>query len=440
MLGRLRKPALALTLGLCAFAWLVPAGEATRAPASARISSAPLLGGINVNFSYASSPGESARVIAEARALHARVIRIEIPWSAFEPLSPGQIEEGPVAATDRFVSDAAAAGIRVLMFVDKTPCWASSAPPAVLAGCSPSSQTEANVWPPTDPADYASFVAYLASRYGPHLAAIEIWNEPDQSNEFYFAGPEKAARYAAILRAAYTAVKQADPQVPVLAGSLVGSNGAFLRALYAAGIKGYYDGLAVHFYNLTLASLRSLHEVQLANGDHTPLWLDEFGWSSCWPAQKIQDELACVTPKVQAANILNAMHALEHSYVAAAVLYKLQDTPGDNFGVLSASGAHKPAFAALASALASPFGSVSRVTLQLTRKGGRVVASGSGPVGDFMHLEAFLGKVLRYRAIFKLDRFNDYSIALPSALGTQGLRVSVFQQWSGPARGAEKSI
>ena len=69
----------------------------------------------------------------------------------------------------------------------------------------------------------------------------------------------------------------------MLAGSLVGSNGLFLRALYAAGIKGYYDGLSVHFYNLTLASLRAIHEMQLANGDSKPLWLDEFGWSSCWP-------------------------------------------------------------------------------------------------------------------------------------------------------------
>ena len=69
----------------------------------------------------------------------------------------------------------------------------------------------------------------------------------------------------------------------MVAGSLVGSNGAFLRALYAAGIKGYYDGLSVHYYHLTLASLRSIHEVQVANGDTKPLWLDEFGWSSCWP-------------------------------------------------------------------------------------------------------------------------------------------------------------
>ena len=104
----------------------------------------------------------------------------------------------------------------------------------------------ANAWPPSNPATYAAFVAYLAQRYGTRLAAIEVWNEPDQANQAYFAGPEKPQRYAAMLRAAYPAIKQANPNVPVLAGSLVGANGVFLRALYAAGIKGYYDGLAVH--------------------------------------------------------------------------------------------------------------------------------------------------------------------------------------------------
>ena len=51
-----------------------------------------------------------------------------------------------------------------------------------------------------------------------------------------------------------------------------------------------------------------------------------------------------------------------------------------------------------------------------------------------MQLEAFQGGVLRYRALFTLDRFNRYSIALPSALGTSGLQVRVYQYWAGPSR------
>ncbi len=71
---------------------------------------------------------------------------------------------------------------------------------------------------------------------------------------------------------------------------------------------------------------------------------------------------------------------------------------------------------------------------------GHVVATGSGAVGDYMRMEIFRGGVLRYHAFFTLDRFNRYSIALPSVLGTRGLQVSVYQYWAGPASAARKSI
>jgi len=437
---RVPKAAVGLALALCLLAF---AAQGTAARQSGRASaSSALLGGVNIGgVGYSSVPAEAEHLIADAHALHAKVVRIEIPWAVFEPLHAEQIATGPLEYADRLLSAASTAGIRVIMDVDDTPCWASSAPGAAIAKCNPSSRSEANAWPPSKPASYAAFVAFLASRYGTKLAAIEIWNEPDEVNEAYFAGPEKPAHYAAVLRAAYSAIKAANPSVPVLAGALVGSNGVFLRLLYAAGIKGYYDGLAVHYYNLTLGSLRSIHEVQLANGDTTPLWLDEFGWSSCWPARRLEQEQACVTPKTQALNLANTYRALARtSWVAAAVSYKLQDSRFEDFGLFSASGAHKPAFAAFVGAMTAPFGRISPVTINLRRKGGRVIASGSGPVGDFMGIEAFQGTLLRYRALFTLNRFNQYSLTLPAALGTGPLRVRVFQYWSGVAKGAQKRI
>ena len=181
--------------------------------------------------------------------------------------------------------------------------------------------------------------------------------------------------------------------------------------------------------------------MQLANGDTKPLWLDEFGWSSCWPRYQIQQEQACVTPKVQAANITNLFRSLARTpYIAADVLYQLEGSKAEDFGVLNEQSARKPSFAALSRVLASPFGAPSPVTLSLRRRGSQVVASGSGPVGDYMKLEAFQGSVLRFRALFTLNRFNRYSIALPSVLGTSGLRVRVYQEWMGPGRDAQKSI
>jgi hypothetical protein len=280
----------------------------------------------------------------------------------------------------------------------------------------------------------------LAHRYGSRLA-IEIWNEPDQANELYFAGPEKARRYAALVRAAYPAVKQANPNVRVLAGSLVGSNGIFLSALYAAGIKGYYDGLAVHYYSLTLDAVRSIRRVQLANGDTKPLWLDEFGWSSCWPGHRIEEEQACVTRAIQGLNMTNIFRSLARtSYVAAEAIFQLEDSATEEFGVVTERGAHKPAFTALARALASPLGKVSQVELRLQRRGGHVVASGSGPVGDLMRMEVFKGASLRFRAVFVLDRFNRYSLVLPGVLGNRALTVRVYQYWRGPGGAAQKTI
>ncbi len=431
---------MALTLALCMLGWLAPAGDAKTTP-SAHLSTTPPLGGVNVVGIGPEPLREADRMIAQAQSLHAKVVRTDVPWSILEPRGPSQIEQRSLAFADRLVSDAATAGIRVILLVDSTPCWASSAPVSLRHACVPGEASKANAWPPSNPASYAAFVAYLAKRYGTRLAAIEIWNEPDQANQLYFAGPDKPQRYAAILRAAYPAIKRANPNVPVLAGSLVGSNGVFLRALYAAGIKGYYDGLAVHFYNLTLASLRSIREVQTANGDTKPLWLDEFGWSSCWPRQKIQQEQACVTPQVQATNTTDVFRSLARTpYIAAEVLYELEGSKAEDFGVLSENGARKPGFAALSRVLASPFGAPSPLTLSLRRRGKQIVASGSGPVGDFMQLEAFQGSLLRYKALFLLNRFNRYSITLPSALGTSGLQVRVFQYWAGLGRDAQRSI
>ncbi len=442
MAGRLlSKLAAVALLSLGALAWLAPPGEAGRAGV-VRASIAAPLGGVNIGgLAPGTRPSEVNRELAAAAALHSRLVRLGVPWSALEPLGHSQIEPRALAVLDRLVSGAAARDIRVIATVYSTPCWASSAPTSLLRKCAPNGSSKASAWPPSNPADYAAMVGYLAARYGTRLAAIEVWNEPDQSNEAYFAGPEKPQRYAAVLRAAYPAVKQANPGVRVLAGSLVGSNGVFLRALYAAGIKGYYDGLAVHFYNLTLGSLRAIHETQLAGGDDTPLWLDEFGWSSCWPHQKIQQEQGCVTPKVQAANITNTFRSLVRTpYIAAEVLYGLQDGTNEDFGVLNTKGARKPAFAALAGVLDSPFRAPSPVTLSLRRRHGGVLASGTGPVGDYMQLEASQGSVLRYKALLTLDRFNRYAIPLPRALGTHGLTVRVFQYWAGPHSDAQRSI
>lgn len=434
MTGGFGKLAIAAALAMVALSLAAPGANSIAPPG-------PPLGGVNATgISFGMPTTKVDRLIAWARSLDAHTIRVEIPWSTLEP-APGQIEPRALAFTDHLVNQASSAGIKVLALAMWSPCWASSAPASLLRKCRPGDGSKARAWPPSDPNAYGSFVAFLAARYGSKLAAIEVWNEPDQANEDYFAGPNKAQRYAALLRAAYPAIKRANPETTVLGGSLVGSNGAFLQALYAAGIKGYYDGLSVHFYNLVLGSLRYLHEVQLTNHDLKPLWLNEFGWSSCWPRQRVQQEQGCVTNQVQATNLKNVFRSLARTpWVAAEIVYELQGSRSEDFGAFTETGARKPSFGALRSVFESPIGKPSPVSVHLSRPGGRVLASGSGPVGDYMQLEAFSGRRAVYRALFTLDRFNRYSLALPRVLGTRRLRVSVFQYWMGTARAASASI
>ncbi len=410
-----------------------------RASVGARAAAAQApLDGVNIEASLSSSPAALEHQIAEAHALGAKLVRVEVQWAAAEPVR-GRIEPRVLASTGRLVAAAAADGMRVIMLVDSTPCWTSSAPPALLRKCNPGG-SRANGWQPKSAAAYGAFVAYLARLYGSRLAAIEVWNEPDLSDEAFFAGPDKIQHYAALVRVAYRAIKRANPKVLVLAGSLVGYNGVFLRGLYKAGMKGYYDGLAVHFYTDVLAKLRTLRQAQLRAGDHTPVWLDEFGWTSCYPSA-IQQSQHCVTPALQAQNLRNTFRSLARtSWVAAAVSYELQDSDHQDFGLLKEGGQQKPAFAAVREAFASPFGPVEPVRLSLSVRDGHVQASGSAPVGDELDLEAFQGSVLRYRSVFLLNRFNGYSIALPAVLGTSGLRVTIYRVWSGPGSAVQKTI
>jgi hypothetical protein len=422
-------------------AWCAGAQAARSRAARPLFASHPVLGGINVPPVHATTNmAEADRAVALAAQLHAGVIRTDFPWSAMEP-RPGELDPHALAYADRLLADAAAAHIGVMATVQSSPCWASAAPAHLLAACTPGGSGPADAYPPRDPATYGAFLAKLAARYGSRLAGVEIWNEPDQSNENYLAGTEKVRHYTELVKAAYPAVKRADPAVRVLAGSFVGADGRFLDALYAAGMKGYYDGLSVHFYTLTVASLRAIHENQLAHGDQAPLWLDEFGWSSCWPRERVEQEQACVTPRVQAANLYSTFREFAlMPYVAAAVVYKLQDSPGEDFGVLDAVGAHKPSFASLASVLRHPAAGPPPITLRLYRRRGAVVATGSGPVGDFMVLEALRGAVPRYRAFFTMDRFNHFTLTVPRVLGARGLTVRVYQYGIGVAGATQRRI
>jgi hypothetical protein len=136
--------------------------RAGSAPSAQSASKAPLMG-VNISNIDAEALSGADAEIAAAAALHARVVRTELQWSVMEPKAAGVNDPRVLAFADRLMADATAHGIRVILLIDSVPCWESSAPPAVLAGCETHS-SRANGYPPRNPADFAAFAAFLRWR------------------------------------------------------------------------------------------------------------------------------------------------------------------------------------------------------------------------------------------------------------------------------------
>jgi GH35 family endo-1,4-beta-xylanase len=150
---------------------------------------------------------------------------------------------------------------------------------------------------------YARFVGAFVRHFKGRVKHIVIWNEPNLSQEWGYR-PVDPAGYAELLRRAYIAAKEADPDVVVLGGALAptlappGSEWAmndldYLQAMYDAGAGPYFDGLAVHSYGWTFdpeeppspdavnfRRVELVREVMARNGDEDkPVYITEAGWN-----------------------------------------------------------------------------------------------------------------------------------------------------------------
>jgi hypothetical protein len=364
--------------------------------------------------------------LVQAQTLGASEVEVFAQWSDIEAAGPGIYDQEALNELDAAVNGAAALGIKVTLRVRGTPCWASTEPPEAKA----KRPDLCPAYPPTSPALFGSFVSFLANRYAGKLAAIEVWAEEDHADGQHFAGPDTPRHYTELLKAAYTAVQQSSAPVPVLIGALVGAEGDFLKALYKEGIKGYYNGIAVDFYDIVLASLRSIHQVQLAHGDHTPLWLEEFGWTTCsTPRSLAETYFVCVSPQQQAQDIDDIVRALAMvNWVQGMNVFTLRDNASLHFGISGETGEPKPAFTMLqqdwhAGDPPAPRG----VTLRLH---GRTLA-GTAPVGDTIELTVRPphGRGKTYHADLSLTVNGTYSWPLPRRVG-RGWQATAQEAWT----------
>ncbi|MGI8512986.1 MAG: cellulase family glycosylhydrolase [Solirubrobacteraceae bacterium] len=358
---------------------------AVHAVAPAQASAAPELRGVQLHSLWGNSTDSDIdRELEMSRLANTNVVRVDVGWSSLESNGKGEINQWYLNRLDRFMTGAQSRGIKVIATLWSTPCWASSAPESLKQGCTGSWWDRGAItnYPPTRTTDYADFTRWFVSRYGPKLAAVEVWNEPNNlpnQGSQYWKTTTPAQDYTNLLKAAYPAAKAANAEVPVLAGSISGNDRVFLQDLYAAGAKGFYDGMAIHPYNDTgFSDLKLMRAAQTAAGDSTPIWVTEFGFptgtSSQWHVSETQQANLLTTS-------LSDLAALP--WVKAAIVYNLRDkgtNPNnmeDNFGLLRRDYTPKPAYAALTTALAttSPITRrPRRLKLRTVRKTGHVFA------------------------------------------------------------------
>lgn len=166
-----------------------------------------------------------------------RWVKQQFAWREIEGQGKGVYDW---ERADRVVTQVEAHGLDLIARVDAQPEWAGGGYP--------------ESGPPNNYQDYADFVYALASRYKGRIRIYQIWNEPNLSREWGNRAPSPT-EYTQMLKLAYQAVKKADPQAMVISAGLAPTSRSdnvampdeeFIKQMYAAGAKPYFDALGVH--------------------------------------------------------------------------------------------------------------------------------------------------------------------------------------------------
>jgi polysaccharide biosynthesis protein PslG len=317
---------------------------------------------------------ENAEQLAWLRRLRgtgAGWIREDFHWGAFEP-RPGV---WTWSVGDRLMRNAAIVGVDVLGAVSYSARWAASGPTIYH--------------PPRNPAHYAEFCRRLVERYGPGgsfwqanrdleprpLRALEIWNEP--WNHFFWRPNPDPAAYVRLVRAAATAIRQADQDVEVLASADIFQMRAgttesrdwfrLLLEIDAGVFRRLVDAYSVHAYSQrrgpkdTSVAQRWRYDRVLLTRDLAarsaaahPIWITEFGWTT---AASHPDGVSETRQALYLRRALERAVGEWDSFVERAFIYHWGRVESDNiggFGFFRADGDAKPAVRTLRSLLRAP--------------------------------------------------------------------------------------
>jgi hypothetical protein len=317
-----------------------------------------LVVGLNADVSGWGGASTAPRMSQVTSQTGTKWLREEFLWSKIEP-TQGTFD---FSRYDNFMQVAAQAGEHILVVFDGTPSWAGATYNTI----------------PSDPTAYATALAALVKRYGPHgsfwtqnatltadpISTYELVNEP-----YYSSGDNgdyNPGRYANLVKAATTAGRAADPTTRYLlsaetTGQQVGTTWInWIDALYHAvpDLNNYFDAVAIHPYGKDVTGLSGIGDNQLRRTElirrlfvnhgasSKPLWITEIGWPTCTSGSQ-----RCTNAAGQAASLeqlIAYLHTTWSTYVQAAFLYHYQDlgtdltNSEDNYGLTTTTSQSKP--------------------------------------------------------------------------------------------------
>lgn len=313
---------------------------------------------------------ERVRLIAETGA---RVTRVDFFWANIAPERPAAPRDPDDAAydwarTDLTVRELQKAGITPIVAVYNSPVWATDAP-------APEPGIAVNTNAP-DPDAFADFMAAVATRYAgdftprgadeplPAVTRFELWNEPNLSG-FLTPQVEDGKRvaldnYAAMVKAAYPAVKRSNPDATVIAGvagprssSSDTGTGAmeWLRGLQERDIP--LDAYSQHIYPAAAptaatevvpswGTIDTLLDALDGFEPGLPMYITEAGYTTA--STPYRDTKVTDDQQAQYLTEIFALPQLQTERIPAVVWFNLQDNVNWPAGLLREDLSQKPSY------------------------------------------------------------------------------------------------
>jgi hypothetical protein len=303
----------------------------------------------------------------------ATATRVDLFWGTIAPARPADPRDPTdpaydFARADLILRGLAERGITPMVAVYDSPAWSTGGLEDPVGG-------PFNTLTP-DPQDFGDFMAALAARYSggtragngvlPEVRHFEIWNEPNLSGflrpQFADGRPASADAYAAMVEAAYPAIKGANPDAVVIAG-VAGPRGStgptgigaidWLRHLRERDIP--LDAWSQHIYPVAPPLVpteavpswstvgRFLEELD-AFAPGLPLYITEAGYTTAETG--FRDPRSAVSEEQQAEYLAQifSLPQLRTDRIRAVVWFNLQDNANWPAGLLREDGSRKPSY------------------------------------------------------------------------------------------------